>query len=161
VIDAVVGISEGSPLDQLRARRPEARARTQSSYAVLFNPPDPGGLSPPERFAVAVRVAELHDASTLAAHYRARLADEAGGEAFAAAIDSAAPSGAVTRRAQAMLRHADLVTLNPSAATAVILESVEAEGLTAAEIVTLSQIIAFVAYQVRVAASLALIAETP
>jgi uncharacterized protein YciW len=32
--------------------------------------------------------------------------------------------------------------------------------LTAEEIVTLSQIIAFVAYQVRVAASLALIAET-
>ena len=34
-------------------------------------------------------------------------------------------------------------------------------GSLDAEIVTLSQIIAFVAYQVRVAASLALIAETP
>src|SRR5271168_4514876 len=67
VIDSVLGISEGSPLHQLRARRPEARARTQSSYAVLFNPPDPGGLSPPERFAVALRVAELHDAPSLAA----------------------------------------------------------------------------------------------
>ena len=43
----------------------------------------------------------------------------------------------------------------------VVLETLETEGLTAAEIVTLSQIIAFVAYQVRVAASLALIAETP
>jgi uncharacterized protein YciW len=58
-----------------------------------------------------------------------------------------------------MLRHADLVTLNPSAATAVVLEALEAAGLTAAEIVTLSQIIAFVAYQARVAVSLASIAE--
>jgi uncharacterized protein YciW len=125
VIDTVVGISEGSPLAQLRARRPEARTRAQSSYAVLFNPPDPGGLSPPERFEVALRVAELHGASMLAAHYRARLADD------------------------------------PSAATAVLLEELEEQGLTAAEIVTLSQIIAFVAYQVRVVASLALIEETP
>jgi CMD domain protein len=161
VIDTVLGIAEGSALDVLRSRRPEARARTQTSYAVLFNPPDPGGLSPPERFAVALRVAELHDASTLAAHYRARLAEEAGGEALAMAIDSGSASGSVTPRAQAMLRHADLVTSNPSAATAVVLEALEAEGLTAAEIVTLSQIIAFVAYQARVAASLALIAETP
>jgi CMD domain protein len=161
VIDAALGIAEGSPLDVLRSRRPEARARTQTSYAVLFNPPDPGGLSPPERFAVALRVAELHDASTLAAHYRARLDDEAGGEALAAAIDSRSARDGVTSRAQAMLRHAELVTLNPSAATAVVLEALEAEGLTAAEIVTLSQIIAFVAYQARVVVSLALIAETP
>ena len=160
VIDAVLGISEGSPLHQLRARRPEARARTQSSYAVLFNPPDPGGLSPPERFAVALRVAELHDASSLAAHYRARLADEAGGGALAAAIDYDAPSNGVTARAAAMLRHAELVTTNPSGASPLDLEALEAQGLTAEEIVTLSQIIAFVAYQVRVAASLALIAET-
>ena len=159
VIDSVLGIAEGSALDALRARRPEARARTQTSYAVLFNPLDPGGLSPPERFAIALRVAELHDASALAAHYRARLADEAGGEALAAAIDSGSPSAAVTPRAQAMLRHAELVTLNPSAGAAVLMEALEEQGLTAAEIVTLSQIIAFVAYQVRVAVSLASIAE--
>ena len=60
-----------------------------------------------------------------------------------------------------MLRHAELVTTNPSGASPLDLEALEAQGLTAAEIVTLSQIIAFVAYQVRVAASLALIAETP
>ena len=60
-----------------------------------------------------------------------------------------------------MLRHAELVTTNPSAASFVDLEALEAQGLTAEEIVTLSQIIALVAYQVRVAASLALIAETP
>jgi CMD domain protein len=161
VIDTVLGIAEGSPLAQLRARRPEARARTQSSYAVLFNPPDPGGLSPPERFAVALRVAELHEASTLAAHYRARLAEEAGGPALAAAIDAGAPSSAITPRAAAMLHHAEMAATNPSAASALDLETLSAVELTAAEIVTLSQIIAFVAYQVRVAASLALIGGTP
>jgi CMD domain protein len=161
VIDTALGIAEGSALDQLRARRPEARARTQSSYAVLFNPPDPGGLSPPERFAVALRVAELHEAPALAAHYRTRLADEAGGAALAAAIDAGAPNSGVTLRAAAMLAHAELAATNPSAASAAYLETLLAQGLTPAEIVTLSQIIAFVAYQVRVATSLSLIAETP
>jgi CMD domain protein len=161
VIDAALGVSQGSALDRLRAERPEARARTQSSYAVLFNPADPGGLSPPERFAVALRVAELNDASALAAHYRARLADEAGGGALAAAVDAGAPSPGVTPRAAAMLRHADLVGSDPSAASEAAIEALEAQGLTATEIVTLSQIIGFVAYQVRVAASFSLIAETP
>jgi CMD domain protein len=161
VIDTALGISEGSPLYRLRAERPEARARTQSSYAVLFNPAAPGGLSPAERFSVALFVAELEEATGLAAHYRARLAEEAGGDAFVAVLDGGTASGDVTPRAKAMLHHAELLTKTPSAASPADLEALEAEGLTAAEIVSLSQIIAFVTYQVRVAASLALIAETP
>ena len=75
-------------------------------------------------------------------------------------IDAGAPSSAITPRAQALLRHAESATTNPSAASALDLETLSALGLSPAEIVTLSQIIAFVAYQVRVAASLVLIAET-
>ena len=38
VIDALVGIAPGSPLDAIRARRPEARTHAQASYAALFAP---------------------------------------------------------------------------------------------------------------------------
>jgi uncharacterized protein YciW len=150
VIDATSGVTEGSPLDALRAARPEVRARTQSSYAALFDSAGSGGLPAHERFAVAMRVAQLHKASTLAVHYRDRLALEAQGEQTAAGV---------TARLAAILRHADKVTLRPADATRADLNALAAQGLGEAEIVTLSQIIAFVAYQVRVAASLALIAE--
>ena len=115
------------------------------------------GLSASERFAVALRVADLHEATALSAHYRARLIG-AGGGGLAAPLESGQPSDS---RVAALLRHAGLLTLHPSAASVSDLEALAAQGLTAAEIVTLSQIVAFVAYQVRVAASLALITETP
>ena len=38
VIDALVGITPGSPLDAIRARRPEARAHAQATYRALFEP---------------------------------------------------------------------------------------------------------------------------
>src|SRR2546429_4012398 len=38
VIDALVGITPGSPLDAIRARRPEARAHAQATYRALFAP---------------------------------------------------------------------------------------------------------------------------
>jgi alkylhydroperoxidase family enzyme len=64
------------------------------------------------------------------------------------------------RKQRRELRHTERVSLKPSAASRADLEALTAQGLTEAEIVTLSQIISFVAYQIRVAASLALIAET-
>ena len=38
VIDTLVGITPGSPLDAIRARRPEARTHAQVSYRTLFAP---------------------------------------------------------------------------------------------------------------------------
>jgi hypothetical protein len=35
VIDALVGIAPGCPLDVIRARRPEARAHAQASYRAV------------------------------------------------------------------------------------------------------------------------------
>ena len=38
VIDALTGITPGSPLDAIRARRKEARAQAQATYRALFTP---------------------------------------------------------------------------------------------------------------------------
>jgi len=160
VIDATLDIAEGSPLDRLRAERPEVRARTQSSYDALFDA-TPGGLRPAERFAVALRVAAVSQSSPLAAHYRAHLLSEPGGAALAAAIDSEAEGATITPRLAAILRHVELLTFRPSDASRSDLTRLAEQGLSEADIVTLSQIIAFVSYQLRVAAGLALITEIP
>jgi CMD domain protein len=75
VIDTLVGIAPGSPLDAIRARRPEARTHAQASYRALFAPAEPGDVTMHERFATAAFVTGLHGDAGVAAFYAARLAD--------------------------------------------------------------------------------------
>jgi len=145
VIDEALKIAPGSRLDLLRAARPEVRRRTQSSYDALFDPPEEESLALGERFVVALRVAESSGSPGLAAHYRARL--------------ESLPVGAGEASWVAILRHVDRVTREPRALSAADLHALAAAGLDEATIVTLSQIVSFVAYQVRVAAALALLGE--
>ena len=62
-------------------------------------------------------------------------------------------------RLKASIRHTDLVTLNPKDATEGDITALRSVGLGDADIVRLSELIAFISYQVRVVAGLRLIAE--
>jgi alkylhydroperoxidase domain protein len=145
VIDRILGIDAGSPLAAVRARRPEATAHTQGSYDALFVNDSATSVTPAERFAIAKHVAELHAAPRLIDHYAEQLR--------AAGGDRSDPS----ERLRAMLAHADLLVIRPAAATPANLEALQHAGLTAPEIVTVSQVIAFTSFQVRVLAGLALL----
>ncbi|MGE0425518.1 MAG: CMD domain protein [Reyranellaceae bacterium] len=86
VIDTLVGIMPGTPLDAIRARRPEARKHAQASYAGLLVPAEPGGVSLPERFAIAAFVAGLHGEPETAAFYAKGLTSSGASGTLAAAI---------------------------------------------------------------------------
>lgn len=158
VLNTLLGIDGDAPLAQLRAQRPEATEHTQGSYAALFDAPSRTALTPAERFAVALRVATLHDEPALIAHYDERL--HASGGAEADGIAAAARGGdieALPPRLRAMLAHANLLVIQPAAATPAHLAALQAAGLDAPAIVTLSQIIAFVSFQLRVFVGLTLL----
>jgi alkylhydroperoxidase domain protein/CMD domain protein len=164
IISTLAGIAPGSPAAELRAQRPEAMQHAQGSYTALFDPAELVGLSPAERFAIALRVATIHAATEAAEHYRQRLI-EAGASAeivAAAALEDAGsgsqPDPAVPPRLQAILAHADLLSTHPVDATPDDLQTLADAGLATVEIVVLSQIVAFVSFQVRVVAALQLIA---
>src|SRR6266850_842997 len=89
VIDALVGITPGSPLDAIRGRRPQARAHAQATYRALFAPAEPGHVTAQERFAVGAFVAGLHGATAIAASYAARLAESGASAALKEAVDAA------------------------------------------------------------------------
>src|SRR6266849_651836 len=89
VIDALVGIAPRSPLDALRARRPEARTHAQASYRALFAPEVPGDVTAQERFAVGSFVAGLHGAAEIPAFYAARLAASGASAKLREAVDAA------------------------------------------------------------------------
>ena len=89
MIDTLVGIAPGSPLDAIRARRPEARTHAQASYRALFAPEIPGDVTAQERFAVGSFVTGLHGEAAIAAFYAAGLAASGASAALREAVDAA------------------------------------------------------------------------
>jgi CMD domain protein len=183
VIDTLVGIEPGSLLDAVRARRPEARAHAQASYRALFSPDVPGTITGQERFAVGVFVAGLHDDAATARFYAARFsAPTALRDAIDAAIAEARTQGpygsypagplsredtvgpiyrvaAETRRAlgprlAAAFEHVHLLVFHPRDAAPAALQALLDAGWSTTDIVTLSQIVAFLSFQIRVVAGL-------
>jgi CMD domain protein len=193
VIDALVGIAPGSPLDGIRARRPEARAHAQATYRALFEPEAPGNISAQERYAVGVCVAGLHDATAIAAAYAGRLAEigapVALQESIAAAVQDAKTRGPYGRypvgplsqedaagvvyrvgaetgrvlgpRLAAAFEHVHMLVFHPRDAAPSALQALLDAGWSTTDIVTLSQIVAFLSFQIRVIAGLRVLAAHP
>jgi CMD domain protein len=158
VIDAVAGIAEGSRLFELRRQKPDLVRYSEGSHAVLLAPEDPSGVSLAERATIALRIAVLDDHAALAQHYRSRLAGVGGDAALVAAAERGA-GAAATPRLAAIIEHVDRLTTAPESATPAHLATLQAAGLRPRDIVTISQLIAFVSYQVRLLAGLRLLAE--
>jgi uncharacterized protein YciW len=140
LIEQMVGAAPGSPVAEALAARAALMQASQDNYAAVLTPHDPGGLSPELRFALAARIARLSGDDRLAAYY----AEASGGEP------------AVDARMTAILRHVDLVTLTPRDATPDDILTLRNAGVSTADIVRLSQVIAFVSYPVRDIAGLRL-----
>jgi CMD domain protein len=193
LIDALVGIAPGSPLDTIRARRPEARAQAQATYRALFSPEAPGNISAQERYAVGVFVAGLHDAPAIAAAYAGRLADSGASTALQEAITAAVkdattrgpygryPAGPLSQedaagpvyrvgveatrtlgpRLAAAFEHVHMLVFHPRDAAPAALQALLDAGWSTTDIVTLSQIVAFLSFQIRVIAGLRVLAAHP
>lgn len=148
VIAALAGAASNPAVAAAMAGRSELMAASQASYRAVLSPDEPGGLTHQERHALACRIATLAGDAALAEHYRAG----AGGSALADPTLTAAGA-----RERAMLRHVDLLTRSPREATRADIAALTEAGWQTADIVRLSQLIAFVNYQLRVIAGLRLI----
>jgi len=177
VIDFLVGPPPG--LGPIRAKRAQARENAQKSFEALFSPQDAGTVSLEERLAVATFVAGLHRDAAIAAFYGDRLAPIARpGLAAAIAEESRKaategpygnyPEGPLSKenepgliykagardvfgaRLAAGLEHAHLLVFRPRDASPEALQKLLDAGWSATDIVTLSQLVAFLAFQIRV-----------
>ena len=191
IIDDLVGVAPGSPVDDLRRRREQARGNAQASYHALFSDEDQTGVSRTERLAVASFVAALHGVPAVRDHYRGLLAaadgdladrvdalasaaagegpygrfpatadlraEDAPGPVFQVAADASAALG---ERLTAALEHAHLLVLRPRESSPDALAVLLAAGWTASGIVTLSQLVAFLSFQLRVVHGLTVLKES-
>jgi len=181
VIDTLVGIAPSSKLDAIRAQRSEARKHAQASYTSLFEPRNWGGVTAEERFAVASFVAGLHGepqtdafySSKLAAGLRAAIAAEVPAaktkgpygsypKGPLSAENTAGPTyrvaegnrGTLGRRLSAAFEHTHMLVFHPRDAAPPALQALLDAGWSTTDIVTLSQLVAFLSYQIRVVAGL-------
>jgi CMD domain protein len=184
IIDLLAGIGPGSGLDAIRSRRLQARENAQNSYAALFEPADFGDVTAAERHAVAAFVAGIHGEPATRAFYAARLAtlspaktvdivtaeiERAKAEgpygAFPAGPlsveDKAGPTyrtadenRRILGRLAAALEHAHLLVFHPRDAGPAALQSLLDAGWSSNAIVTLSQLVAFLSFQIRTVAGL-------
>jgi CMD domain protein len=192
LVDQLADIAPGSRLDAIRARRPQAREHAQNSYLALFDPKDLGGVSVPERFAVAAFVAGLHAEPATREFYRSKLGAAADAP-IVGAVDAeiargntqgpygSYPAGPLSRenttgiihrvsdenrrslgtRLAAAFEHAHLLVFRPRDANPAALQALLGAGWSTNDIVTLSQLVAFLAFQIRAVAGLRALAAAP
>lgn len=187
IIDALAGIRAGSALDTVRARRSVSRDNARRAYELLLHPEEPGDVSLDERRAIAAFVALLHGDEAVAQHYAELLDAPDLRRAVAAEARKAAaegpygryPAGSLSRedadgpvyqagdeaRAQlgprlaAALEHAHLLVFHPRDAKGEALGRLVAAAWSADGIVTLSQLVSFLAFQIRAATGLRALAQ--
>ncbi|MBS9477601.1 CMD domain protein [Ancylobacter sp. VKM B-3255] len=159
VIDTVLGLDASSPVLALRHERAKLKQLTQTSYFAALRPAEPRNFSYARRAALAARMAAAWKTPELAAHYTAALAAE-GGDAEETRIADPAflPEDAASPLA-VLLRHVDLVTRTPKAASRANIEALKAAGLDDRDIVALAGLIAFVNYQVLLVAGLKMLRD--
>ncbi|WP_443115964.1 CMD domain protein [Herbaspirillum seropedicae] len=153
VIDQLAGLSVGSALHSLRHQRDKVAVASQGSYDTLFDPALEGiGLD--ERLLVALYACRLAGADDLVAHYRARALVISVDAVQLAAAETGEPEQLPAGRLRAMLVFTRALTQRPVEGDKAAIEKLPAAGISTPAVVALSQLIAFVSYQLRVVAGL-------
>lgn len=152
-MDKAAGLSPNDPIFEARRFRPEFVQGAELCRLSVLTPERGLGLDTALRVALARRIAALNDAKILVADYDAQLVELGPSDQLQALAQGktnlAEPLATVAR-------HADLVTLTPSEAKASDIARLKEAGLSNPQIVALSELIAFVNFQTRVATGLRL-----
>lgn len=185
IIDELAGLA---PDSNLRAARPVARENAQKSYEALFVSPAPGLMPLDEKLVIATFVAGLHGDARARAHYQGKLAASPAAP-LAAAVEAALAAGmtegpygafppgplsaedqdglwfkadaeALGPRLAAAFDHAHLLVFHPRDAGRPAMLALAEAGWSATDIVTLSQMISFLSFQIRAGIGLRVLAAT-
>ena len=152
-IDQAAGLTPEEALYQTRRLRPEFVEGAEACRVSVLAPEEDQGLPADLRLALAQRMAVLNYDAPLQRDYQAQLAALNPSEALLALASGCAVA---EEPLATIARHADMVTQKPIQATEQHIRLLEQAGLSNPQIVALSELIAFVNFQTRVAAGLRL-----
>lgn len=148
-MDCAAGLAPDGAIFAARARRPEFVDGAEACRVAVLTPADDLGLSPELRRAIARRAALSSGNARLIAGYP--MPDD---PALAALATGQAPA---TARDAALARHTDLIARRPGQSTAQDLTRLQQAGLSVPQIIAVSELLAYVCFEIRVAHGLALL----
>lgn len=158
IVFRLAGIDPKSSLAEVVAKRADIFELTEKTHDAALRPAEPGGLSHAFRAAIACRIARLNGDRSFAEHFEGVLneAKALTDERMVADLGFKGSDG----RTKALIRHADMVAANPRDATSANIDSLRQAGVSEPDIVRLSELVAFVSYQIRVVAGLRLMRQS-
>lgn len=152
-MDKAAGLSPDDALFSARRFRPDFVQGAELCRLSVLMPATDQGLATGLRVALARRMAALNADQILTAEYDAQLAVLDPTEQLLAVAQGATD---LDEPLATIARHVDLITLTPIKAEARDITLLEQAGLNNPQIVALSELIAFVNFQTRVATGLRL-----
>lgn len=142
-IDLAAGLAPCDPAFALRDKRPQFVTGAAQCETSVLTPQDDLGLSPNLRAAVARRVALQSGNEALIAQYP--MPSDAALQALASGQEPSDPQQV------AIAQHADMIALAPREANDAHLKKLKEAGLTVPQIIALSELLAFVCFQMQIA----------
>lgn len=151
-IDRAAGLEPDTPAYNVRELRPEFLAGAEACRMGVLEPADDLGLSPALRMAIARRVARTSDNERIIAAY-----PQPELPMLAELADGGNPSDPYLA---AIAAHADMIGSNPGRASAEDLQQLLDAGLTVPQVIALSELLAYVCFQIRIVHGLTLLKES-
>lgn len=152
-MDRAAGLSPDDALFAARRFRPEFVQGAEECRLSVLQPANDQGLAPNLRAALARRMAALNADPVLMAEYDVQLAQLGPTEQLLALARGEAD---LEEPLATIAKHVDLITLTPKKAEGSHIVLLAQAGLNNPQIVALSELIAFVNFQTRVATGLRL-----
>jgi len=150
------GLAADHTLSAALLGREDILTMTQLAHNAALTPDEPGGISHAARAALSCRMARLNEEEELAAYFLAMIGDATAQTARMADVSF---DGGDCARLVAILRHADLVTKDTKGVVAGDIAALINAGISEDDIVRLSELVAFVNYQIRLTVGLRLMGE--
>ena len=144
-------IEKGMPAADAVDMRADVLRMTQTAEDAVLKPRDPGGWPHAIRAALAVRIARLNECNELADRYLELI----GTNDFDALADPS--STEASEDLKSCLRFIDLVATRPRDVVANDIQILQDAGISDADIVRLTELNAFLGYQIRLIEGLALL----
>lgn len=154
ILESAAGVPSSGPLADALQMRGKLMNLTQASYEAALLPEDAGRLPVHLRAALACRMARICQQDGLTQHYATLLAhygDKA--DTYGLAVPGNTPP-ADDKYLMAVVDYVDLVTQRPKDASEETIQALREAGIEEADIVRLAGLVAFINYQLRVAAVL-------
>lgn len=155
------GVRADHPMADMLSLRADIFTMTDQAQNAALTPDAPGGLSHGVRAALACRMCRLNREDGLSAHFEALMEQTGAPEEVAQIADTSYPGGesGAGKRLDAIIRHTDLATRDAKSVTGGDIAALAAAGISEDDIVRLSELIAFVNYQVRLVIGLRLMGD--